>query len=102
MSNDLISRKTLLEEMVSLRIELNGISCRKEFKKTVKEVLTCVKHIIYDQPTAFDKEKVIDDLKTNMGSVQGISGQAVTFMFSDGYYNGAKDAIEIVKKGGVE
>ena len=51
---------------------------------------------------AFDKEKVIEELKANMNSVLGISGQAVTFMFSDGYYNGVKDAIEIVEKGGIE
>lgn len=52
--------------------------------------------------TAFDTEKVIRELKANMSSVQGISGKAVTFMFSDGYYNGTKDAIEIVEKGGIE
>ena len=58
--------------------------------------------ILEEVETAFDKEKVIKELKANMSSVQGISGQAVTFMFSDGYYNGTKDAIEIVEKGGIE
>ena len=58
--------------------------------------------ILEEIKTAFDKEKVIEKLKINMRSVQGISGQAVTFMFSNGYYNGLKDAIEIVEKGGVE
>ena len=62
MSDDLISRKALLDELNSLRIELNGISCRKEFKKIVKEVLDTVKHLIEDQPTAFDKEKVKSEL----------------------------------------
>lgn len=62
MSDDLISRKTLLDELDSLRIELNGISCRKEFKKTVKEVLDTVKHLIEDQPAAFDQEKVIEKI----------------------------------------
>lgn len=52
-------------------------------------------------PTAFDKEKVIEELKANMNSALVIS-QAVTFMFSNGYYNGIKDAIEIVEKGGIE
>lgn len=37
-----------------------------------------------------------------MNSALGISGQAVTFMFSDGYYNGVKDSIETVEKGGIE
>lgn len=57
---------------------------------------------IEQQPTAFNKEKVIEELKANMKSFAGISGQAVTFMFSNGYYNGTKDAIEIVEKGGIE
>lgn len=57
---------------------------------------------IEQQPTAFNKEKVIEELKANMNSFAGISGQAVTFMFSNGYYNGTKDAIEVVEKGGIE
>ena len=87
MSDDLISRKALLD---SLRGNVL-VDVTPEIEKTVEE-----------QPTAFDKEKVIEELKANMSSVQGISGQAVTFMFSDGYYNGIKDAIEIVEKGGGE
>lgn len=63
MSDDLISRKVLLDELSSLRIELNGISCRKEFKKTVKEALDCAKHVVEDQPTAFYKEMVIKKIK---------------------------------------
>lgn len=87
MSDDLISRKALLD---SLRGNVL-VDVTPEIEKTVEE-----------QPTAFDKGKVIEELKANMSSVQGISGQAVTFMFSDGYYNGIKDAIEIVEKGGGE
>ena len=87
MSDDLISRKALLD---SLRGNVL-VDVTPEIEKTVEE-----------QPTAFDKGKVIEELKASMSSVQGISGQAVTFMFSDGYYNGIKDAIEIVEKGGGE
>lgn len=79
--------------------------CGKE--QTIEEVVAtdiaisvCME--IEETSTAFDKEKVIEELKANMSSAQGISGQAVTFMFSDGYYNGTKDAIEIVEKGGIE
>lgn len=88
MSDDLISRKETLETV----------------KRLIRAGLP--EEAIYDGiaeiSTAFDKEKVIKELKANMSSAQGISGQAVTFMFSDGYYNGTKDAIEIVEKGGVE
>ena len=93
MNDDLISRKVLFDELSSLRIELNGISCRKEFKKTVKEVLDCVKHVVEDQPTAFDKEKVIEELK---GEIE----LCVTHPLYPGRYIKKSRAIEIVEKGG--
>ena len=95
MSDDLISREVLFDELSSLRIELNGISCRKEFKKTVKEVLDCVKHVVEDQPKAFDKEKVKEEL---------IAGKFIT---ADGDTIGKSEyiridrAVEIVEKGGI-
>ena len=101
MNDDLISRKVLFDELSSLRIELNGISCRNEFKKTVKEVLDCVKHIVEDQPTAFDKEKVIEKLKHlekdtfdyyNRYNNERAFGESAAFRL----------AIEIVEKGGIE
>ena len=88
MNDDLISRKVLLDELSSLRIELNGISCRKEFKKTVKEVLDCVKHVVEDQPTAFDKEKVIEELED--------------YLFEKYCVEGDEKIAEIVEKGGIE
>ena len=96
MSDDLISRKALLgtERLLMTDIVQNN--------PTAKYILEQVLYDIEHADTAFDKEKVIKELKANMSSVQGISGQAVTFMFSDGYYNGTKDAIEIVEKGGIE
>lgn len=91
MSDDLISRKVLLDELSSLRIELNGISCRKEFKKTVKEVLDCAKHIVEEQPTAFDKEKVMKELC-----------DAADLKVEDGLWHvELKDALDIVEKGGI-
>lgn len=94
MSDDLISRKEVITE-----IEINiGNIYNPDIIKGMKFAID----LINSRPTAFDKEKVIEKLKTNMNSFAGISGQAVTFMFSNGYYNGAKDAIEIVEKGGIE
>ena len=98
MSDDLISRKALLEVIdISFIIPILKMNLRPEHEAVLK-----IREIIMNMPTAFNKEKVIKELKANMSSVQGISGQAVTFMFSDGYYNGIKDAIEIVEKGGIE
>lgn len=88
MSDDLISRKALIADMRS----------RKYIDKALCEIFET---IVNDAPIAFDKEKVIEELRANMSAVQGISGQAVAFAFSDGYYNGIKDAIEIVEKGGI-
>lgn len=81
-------------------IEYLGLDVKNAREDNIGEIVTLED---FDrQATAFDKEKVIEELKANMNSVLGISGQAVTFMFSDGYYNGVKDAIEIVEKGGIE
>lgn len=95
MSDDLISRKALLKKLEVFNDRDHG---NEHFLLGIESA----KEIIKNEPTAFVKEKVIEELKANMNSVLGISGQAVTFMFSDGYYNGVKDAIEIVEKGGIE
>lgn len=65
-----------------------------------------MQRIISDQPTAFHKEKVIEKLKENMGSAKLAQASAGSDLvqsggFSYGYYNGVKDSIEIVEKGGV-
>lgn len=88
MSNDLISRKATIE---AVKMVIQAGLPEEAIYAKIEEI-----------PASFDKEKVIEELKANMSSAQGISGQAVTFMFSDGYYNGTKDAIEIVEKGGIE
>lgn len=95
MSDDLISRQHLLNRIrYYVSHTNNGSPENYAYNIALNEIIQA--------PKAFDKEKVIEELKANMSSVQGISGQAVTFMFSDGYYNGIKDAIEIVEKGGGE
>lgn len=95
MSDDLISRKALLKKLEVFNDRDHG---NEHFLLGIESA----KEIIKNELTAFVKEKVIEELKANMNSVLGISGQSVTFMFSDGYYNGVKDAIEIVEKGGIE
>ena len=94
MSDDLISRKAVLEILYDISDRNYG----SLFGHGINKACDVIEHA----ETAFDKEKVIEKLKTNMNSFAGISGQAVTFMFSNGYYNGTKDAIEIVEKGGIE
>ena len=83
-----------------------------EIKQTVEErVATDMAASMYmeieETPTAFDKEKVTQELKSNMESAQLVQSLVGTDLvqcggFSYGYYNGVKDAVKIVEKGGIE
>lgn len=101
MSDDLISREDLLGTQRLLMTDI------VENNPTAKFVLEQVLFDIEHAETAFDKEKVIEELKSNMGSAQLAQLLAGTDLvqcggFSYGYYNGMKDAIEIFEKGGIE
>lgn len=103
MNDDLISRKAVLEELESLRVALTGISCGKEYQTTQKEIMNSVIRIIEEQPTAFDKEKVIEKLKRRAGeeckqSKNKFSNKDLHF----GMWQGFTDAIEIVWEGGIK
>ena len=88
-SDDLISRKALIEKLEKW--------CGEQRYLIAEEVWT----IIENAPTAFDKEKVIEELKTRTNG---------SFFFSDwceseelfGRAMGYKNAIKIVEKGGIE
>ena len=87
MSDDLISRKALIENLMQ--------------EIPLAENVHIFRDIIENQPTAFDKEKVIEELKTRTNG---------SFFFSDwceseelfGRAMGYKNAIKIVEKGGIE
>lgn len=84
MSDDLISRKALLEEIdLNFIIPILKINMREEHKAVLK-----IREIIMNMPTAFDKEKVIDEILN----------------VSHGYYNmeTENEIVEIVEKGGIE
>lgn len=95
MSNDLISRKALIE-----RLDYYFQHTDKEehyaYQVAIKEVR--------EAPTVFDKEKVIDQLKEasywESADIYDDDG------YRDDYYDleviGLDEAIEIVEKGGVE
>lgn len=101
MSDDLISRKAVLEELESLRVALTGISCRKEYKTTQKEIMNSVIRIIEEHPTAFDKEKVIEKLRSE---AQRWHESGVKFKDENekGVAGGFRLATHIVEKGGIE
>ena len=91
MSDDLISRKALLgtERLLMTDIVQNN--------PTAKYILEQVLYDIEHAETAFDKEKVIDELKSaeNYLYVNGI--RITNFKFIQ-----SLTAIEIVEKGGIE
>lgn len=96
MSNDLISRKTLMEEIDSLYMSITGLRAGKgvmlkfmeEYKKSV---LKCVDEI----PTAYDVDSVCKELdkasdyyETNEQGKENVQMVSLT------------DALEIVRSGG--
>lgn len=88
MSDDLISRKSLLD-------------CA-EYDDKGRLVIPYRK--VKNAPTAFDKEKVIEKIKDESSSERfedvGISGNVYGHYFKE--VIDTEEAIEIVKKGGIE
>lgn len=80
MSNDLISRKSLIENLNKFAPEHYN---------------SLVNDLIAKEPTAFDKEKVIEELKEQ---IELVSYNPMTA----GRYIKKNRAIEIVEKGGIE
>ncbi len=87
MSDDLISRKALVDSLETGKDKVYE-------GKTIFEVMN---EIISEQETAFDKEKVIEELKSaeNYLYVNGIRITNFKFIHT-------LTAIEIVEKGGIE
>ena len=85
--SDLISRSALIEEIKSLSIVLNG---KQIFSDDAKDT---VLRIINEQPTAYDVDKVIEELELHSFEL-GTDTLPV-------HYVRLNEAIEIVKQGGV-
>ena len=83
MSDDLISRKALLEVIdISFIIPILKMNLRPEHEAVLK-----IREIIMNMPTAFDKEKVIEELKEEGCIVDDDAGNR---------------AVEIIEKGGIK
>lgn len=85
MSDDLISRKALLD-----RFRYGDKESESD-----KAWICAVRRMIKEQPTAFDKEKVIEELK---GQIELVSYNPMTA----GRYIKKDRVIKIVEKGGIE
>ena len=92
----LIDADRLEEEINSLRCTLIGLRAGKGvLARVADEYKKSILQIIEDQPTDFDKEKVIEELK---GEIE----LCVTHPLYPGRYIKKDRAIEIVEKGGIE
>ena len=93
MKDDLISRKALLEVIdISFIIPILKMNLRPEHEAVLK-----IREIIMNMPTAFDKEKVIEELEYD----KEMSAKYSTGLREQGHIEAFDEAISIVKKGGI-
>ena len=85
--SDLISRKALLD-----RFRYGDKESESD-----KAWICAVRRMIKEQPTAFDKEKVIEELEYD----KEISAKYSTGLREQGHIEAFDEAISIVKKGGI-
>ena len=86
MSDDLISRKVVIEAVDSHTRE-DG---------TLDDDISI---ILEDVKTAFDKEKVINEIHISTAGI--VLNMNVSSSYAEVYIDAAKDIIEIVKRGGL-
>ena len=92
MNDDLISRKSLIENLNKFAPEhYNAL----------------VNDLIAKEPTAFDKEKVIKELREELNLSDAEKERCarenpLQFDSAKGYANGIANSIEIIEKGGIE
>ena len=87
MSDDLIRRKTLLRKLTNCEFDGASIVCDEDgFPMHIS--IIGMKKIIKDAPSAFDKEKVIEELED--------------YLFEKYCVEGDEKIAEIVEKGGIE
>lgn len=92
--SDLISRSALMESL----IHCDGLG-----RKSLEAVIKTIK----EQPTAYDVDKVVEELEDKMLTSSSASAEAIMEMcgvsatFYNGEYEAYKHAIEIVRGGGV-
>ena len=70
---------------------------KSDFAKDMREA---AQGLIDRQPTAFDKEKVINEI--HISSAGMAVNMNVSSSYAEGYIDAAKDIIESIEKGGIE
>ena len=93
MSNDLISRKAVIDILENMIFEVG-----KDLSKSY--LLQDARERIIGLDTAFDKENVINEIQISAAGM--VVNMNVSSSYAEGYIDAAKDIIEIVKRGGIE
>ena len=92
MSNDLISKELLLKEIDEVIAQYNWAE-----DGVIMDTLMCIRDMVFDQLIAYNLEYVIEQLKkvsfVDVDEEYAGDGQRMLFLH---------DAIEIVKRGGIE
>lgn len=106
MDGDLISRETLIEEIMSFRCSLTGLRSGKGMLALVADQYRkSILQIIEDQPTAFDVEKVMEELNNcrkimlSPTSKDCFGGECKENDCLACVFN---KAMEVIEKGGIE
>lgn len=90
MSNDLISRSALLEEINNFSMRITG-SANAMALVIMDETKKSIMRMVEEQPTAYDVDKVVEQMEEYVKESSNVD------------YNRAMiEAIEIVKSGGIE
>ena len=92
MIDELISKELFLKEIDEVIAQYNW-----EDDGVIMDILACVRDMVFDQPTAYDIDRVIEQLKkvsfVDVDEEYAGDGQRMLFLH---------DAIEIANKGGAE
>lgn len=91
MSNDLISRKSLLNDLDSVIAQYNW-----KDDGVVMDILSCVRDMVFDQPIAYDIEDIIKQLEKEKERQRE---NAIDRNYRFGVVNGLNVSIGIVKGG---
>ena len=98
MNNDLISRESLLKDIDEV---IEQYSYEKD-GAAVMDALTCVRDMVNDMPTAYDVEKVIKQLESEASHCASFFDGYYTDDYERGKFEAYNEAVEIVKRGGME
>ena len=94
MTDELISKKSLLKEIDEVIAQYNW----KEY--VILDILHCARDMVFDQPTAYNIDKVIEQLESEASHCASFFDGYYTGDYERGKFEAYNEAIEIVKRGG--